>query len=439
MTTYIPQLFRRNASRASDVPPPVHPDLRDDELRRVAQAHADLDAPAMARRFGRAIANARLADVEAGRLLVLHVAREIRARLSVPISGFDAEPGDPFDAVLRAVRIIAADFLFLASRCEHAKRGSARHESSILLMGACDALAEAKVACDMLATSFRFDPVATATADEAASSLRNALAHLSTLGLGEGCDEAEAERRARVRLLRHASVDLEPIGPAALRRIERLAGNWFLLHSSMPRPGARRSPGDPLLTPLSSRDALYLRRAGSAAAIAYATFRDAPGFLGLLREVAMYERHLMAERSGSVVFTGSPLSNLVIRIQEEVQSGVAALPVLELRSEIGGIAGRFDTGDRPGIAILADLPARMARQYPEAVRIVPLQAGQHPLPSIDEARRQEVGLSFRTLEDALACIEIGDPETAQLFFSSEYSVSNRIGESMPEMPAPSPR
>ncbi|MFC6047449.1 hypothetical protein ACFPYM_06325, partial [Methylobacterium hispanicum] len=115
MASYIPQLFRRNAPSASNAPPPLHPDLRDDELRRVAQAHVDLDAPAMARRYGRAIANARLADVENGRLLVLHVAREIQARLSVPVPGFDPEPGDPFETVRRATSIVAEDFLTIAA------------------------------------------------------------------------------------------------------------------------------------------------------------------------------------------------------------------------------------------------------------------------------------------------------------------------------------
>lgn len=439
MTTYIPQLFRRNAPRASDVPPPVHPDLRDDELRRVAHAHADLDAPAMARRFGRAIGNARLADVEAGRLLVLHVAREIQARLAAPVPGFEAEPGDPFESVRRAARIVAEDFLTLASRCEYASRGAARQESAALLLGAFDALAEAKVACAMLADSFRSDPVAATAADETSTFLRDAILHLRALGLGDGCDEGEAERRARVRLLRHATVDLEPVGPAELRRIERLAGNWFLLSSSMPRAGSRKPAGDALLAPLTARDALNLRRAGAAAATAFAAFRDAPGFLGLLRQVAMYERHLLAARAGSTVFDGSPLSNLVLRIREEVRSGVAALPVLELRTEPGGISGRFDAGDLPGIAILDDMPARLSRQYPEAVRIVPLPAGQDSLPTIDEARRMGLGLSFRTLEDALACIEIGEPETVRLFFSGEYAVSNRIGEPAPDLRGPSPR
>ncbi|GJD90923.1 hypothetical protein BHAOGJBA_4467 [Methylobacterium hispanicum] len=392
----------------------------------------------MARRYGRAIANARLADVENGRLLVLHVAREIQARLSVPVPGFDPEPGDPFETVRRATSIVAEDFLTIAARCRTAARGPARLESSALLVGAFEALAEAKVACGMLAASFHFDPVAALAADEADSRLREARTQLEALGLGDGSDDAEIERRARIRLLRHASVDLEAVGTAELRRIERLAGNWFLLNSSMNLAVGRRVRGEALLAPLSSRDALNLRRAGAAAATAFAAFRDAPGFLGLLRQVAMYERHLLAARTGSPVFDGSPLSNLVLRIREEVRSGTATLPVLELRSEPGGIAGRFDTGDRPGIAILDDLPTRMSRQYPDAVRVVPLPVDQATLPHIDEARRLGVGLTFRTLGDALACVEIGDPETVRLFFSGEYAVANRIGGGVPEPGGPAP-
>ena len=421
------------------MPPPIHPELRDDEFRRVAQAHADLDAPSAARRYGRAIANARLADVENGRLLFLHLAREIQARLAVPVPGFEPEPGDPFETLRRATCIVGDDFLTIAARCRYAARGPARLDNSALLAGAFEALAEAKVACGMLAASFQFDPVAARAADEADQRLREARGQIDALGLGDGCDDAETERRARSRLLRHASVDLEPIGAAELRRIDRLAGNWFLLSSSMSLASGRKAGGETLLAPLSSRDALNLRRAGAAAATAFAALRDAPGFLGLLRQVAMYERHLTAVRTGSPVFDGSPISNLVLRIREEIRSGTAALPVLELRDEPGGIAGRFDTGDLPGIAILDDLPTRMSRQYPEAVRIVPLPAGQAPLPSIDEARRLGVGLTFRTLGDALACVEIGDPETARLFFSGEYAVANRIGDHRPEAGGPAPR
>lgn len=438
MATYCPPIFRRNATAAADTPPPLHADLRDDELKRLVHAHADIDGISNARRFSRAIANADLADIETGRLLILHVAREIAARLSTQVDGIRAESSrDPFIAVRQAVELVAADCGQLATLYEENTRDARRNEIAAMLLSAVDAVAEAKVATSILAESFEFDAVASACADVAASHLARLRARVLALGVDGPVADDELDERARLRLVKQASYDLDAIAPSELRRIERLAGNWYLLTASTPRVGSRK-PGSNLVPPLSTRDAVNLRRAGSAAAAAFGHLRDAPGFLGLLREVAMVERHREAAATGSTVFKGSPLANLNQRIREALRADAPALPRLVLRHAPGGIEGRFEVGDRMGIAILDDTSARLSHQYPRAVRIVPLPAHSVDLPTIEEARAAGVGLSFRTLEDALACIEIGDPDTVELFFDGDYAVVDRLDEPAPTPSAPSP-
>ena len=435
MAVYCPPTFRRNATPAADAPPPVHADLRDDELKRLAHAHAEIDIPSASRRISRAIANADLADVEAGRLLILHVSREIASRLNNQVEGIRSEASrDPFIAVRQAVDLVATDFEHLAARYKENAGDARAHDLAETLIGAAEVAAEAKVATAILAESFQFDTVAASCADAAASHLARIQARLVLLGLTRETSPDAADDAARLRLARQATRDLDALAPSELKRIERLAGNWYLLNASTPRTGSRKQGGG-LVPPLTARDALNLRRAAAAAATAFGHLRDEPGFLGLLRQVAMVERHREAATTGSTVFKGSPLANLNQRIRDALRTEAKPVPVLTLRREAGGVSGRFDDG-RTGIAILDDHPARLSPRYPEAVRIVPLAAHQTELPTIDEARAIGIGLSFRTLEDALACIEIGDPDTVRLFFSGDYAVVDRTDEPAPSATVP---
>lgn len=441
MAHYCPSIFRRNPQSAGDVPPPLHADLQDEEIKRLVHAHTDVDVASNARRYSRAVANADLGDVEAGRLLILHVAREISARLTTPVEGIRAEASrDPFVAVRQAVELVVGDCEQLAARYEANVRDSRRHEIAATLLAAVDVAAEAKVATAILAASFQYDAVATACANLAATHSERIRGRISSLGLDGTADDADPDQAARSRLARQASHDLDAIAPSELRRIERLAGNWYLLTASTPRRGSRKQ-GINLVPPLNTRDAVNLRRAAAAAAAAYAHLRDAPGFLGLLREAAMVERHREAAATGSTAFKGSPLANLNQRIREELRGDVPPLPVLVLRNAVGGVEGRFESGDRMGIAILDDHSARLSHRYPHAVRIVPLAPHRADLPSIEEARAVGIGLSFRTLEDALACIEIGDPDTVETFFDGGYVVVDRLDEPAPtaDRAAPAPR
>jgi hypothetical protein len=423
------------------VPPPLHAGLRDEEMKRLIHAHTDIDGASNSRRFSRAIANADLTEIEAGRLLILHVAREISARLNTPVEGIRAEASrDPFIAVRQAVELVVADCERLATRYEGNAHDSRRQEIAATLLAAADVAAEAKVATAILAASFEFDAVASACADVAATHLARIRARIETLGLDAAATETDLDEGARIRLAKQASHDLDAIAPSELRRIERLAGNWYLLTASTPRMGSRKQ-GSNLVPPLNTRDAVNLRRAGAAAAAAFAHLRDAPGFLGLLRETAMVERHREAAATGATVFKGSPLANLNQRIREALRGDAPTLPVLVLRNTEGGVEGRFESGERMGIAILDDHPARLSHQYPHAVRVVPLAPGRSDLPSIEEARAVGVGLSFRTLEDALACIEIGDPDTVEMFFDGDYAVVDRLDEPAPaaDRTGPAPR
>lgn len=441
MAPYCPSIFRRNPTPAADVPPPLHADLQDEEMKRLVHAQSDIDGASNARRFSRAVANADLADIETGRLLILHVAREISARLATPVEGIRAEASrDPFIAVRQAVELVVADCEHLAARYEDEGRDNRRHEIAATFLAAADVVAEAKVATAILAESFQFDSIASACAELAAAHLAKIRSRIVALGLDGAASETDLDEGARSRLAKQASHDLDAIAPSELRRIERLAGNWYLLTASTPRMGSRKQ-GSNLVPPLNTRDAVNLRRAGAAAAAAFAHLRDAPGFLGLLREAAMVERHREAATTGSTVFKGSPLANLNQRIREALRGDAPPLPVLVLRNVAGGVEGRFASGEGMGIAILDDHPARLSHQYPHAVRIVPLPPQRVDLPSIDEARAVGIGLSFRTLEDALACIEIGDPDTVEMFFDGDYRVVDKLDEPAPAayQPAPAPR
>lgn len=436
MAVYCPPTFRRNVTPAADAPPPVHADLRDDELKRLVHAHVEIDAPSASRRISRAIANADLADIEAGRLLILHVCREIASRLSNQVEGIRAEASrDPFIAVRQAVDLVRTDFEHLVGLYRNGAGDTRTHEIAEMLVGAAEVAAEAKVATSILADAFQSDSVAVSCAEAAARNLDRIQESLVALQLVPEMPGTRIEEAARIRLARQATRDLDAIAPSEIRRIERLAGNWYLLNASTPRAGSRKAGGG-LVPPLAVRDALNLRRAAAAAAAAFAHLRDEPGFLGLLRQVAMVERHREAAASGTTVFKGSPLANLNQRIRDALRIDAKPVPVLTLRREAGGVSGRFDDG-RIGIAILDDHSARLSPRYPDAVRIVPLAAHRADLPTIEEASAIGIGLSFRTLEDALACIEIGDPDTVRLFFDGDYAVADRTDEPVPVAPAAS--
>jgi len=440
VAVYCPPTFRRNAVSAADAPPPVHADLRDDELRRLVQAHVEIDVPSASRRISRAIANADLADIEAGRLLILHVCREIASRLTNQVEGIRAEASrDPFIAVRQAVDLVRTDFEHLVGLYRDGAGDARAHDLAELLTGVAEVAAEAKVATAILAEAFQSDTVAVSCADAAAHNLVRIRERLVALGVSPEMPGDRIDDAARIRLARQATRDLDAIAPSEIRRIERLAGNWYLLNASTPRAGSRKVGGG-LVPPLAARDALNLRRAAAAAAAAFAHLRDEPGFLGLLRQVAMVERHREAAASGTTVFKGSPLANLNQRIRDALRTEAKPVPVLTLRREAGGVSGRFDDG-RTGIAILDDHSARLSPRYPDAVRIVPLAAHRVDLPTIEEAAAAGIGLSFRTLEDALACIEIGDPDTVRLFFDGDYAVVDRTDEPVPVAPGatgPSP-
>lgn len=484
---------------ACSVAPPVHPDLLETELKRLSTAHFFLDDEAGMARFARAIAEASDAQIELGRLQILHLLKEISERMDTLTSRHPMVVGVPSqigEALRSAVEGIASDVVDLLRQADDTPRDKGTLKT---LTGALQTLAEAKRFTALLHAA---DPGNTEYAELAADAAgyfearaRDADSFRVSVGARYGHVPELLPASSRIasdaehRFTLQSKLDGAILTPDHLTRTRDDCGSRDLLWQASQSSLREKVMREGLHTELTANQAVDLRAKAVAIVETFNALFNQAGFLPLLRQGATLSRwrglngihdahdpgieHEIREyhrrsRAGlhrrtdeeyqkdldrlpgdrdrwrtegrSYLSASFALDEIVTSALSDYLDG--ARPVLVLRTDrtTGAMVGTFrGEGSESVLAIYPD----KLEKYPGAVFAVTLDkaevaAGLPDLSSIrDEAwvGGPRKGTNYYGMEDALGCLAGGDVYSQTFFFGRQVAV---IDETSIDWDPPSP-
>lgn len=486
---------------AVSVAPPVHPDLLETELKGLSTAHFFMDDPIRMARFAKAIAEADDAQIELGRLQILHVLKEIvermdRMRFEHPMA---VHASDRIGEALRSVvEGIANDVVDLLRQADETPRDKGTFRN---LAGALQTLAEAKRFTTLLSEAdpdnAEFAELAADAADQFEARARDADRLRATVGPRYDHvadllpDSTRIVAEAEHRFTLQTGVDGAILTPDHVTRTMHDCGDRDLLWHASQGGLREKAIREGMHRVLPAHEAAALRSAAAAIVTTFNALFNQPGFLPLLRqgstlsrwkglngihdahdpgiehEIREYHRRsrkgihrrdeaeyqkeldkLPADRArwrtdGRKYLTAAfALDDLVSGALRGYLDGTR--PVLVLRTDpvTGATVGSF-RGDAEG-TVLAIYPDNL-KGHPGAVFAVTLDAAEvaSGLPDLAVIRDEawaggpRKGTNYHGIEDALGCIAGGDAYSQTFFFGREVAVIDETGTDW-EPPSPAP-
>lgn len=485
--------FRNGTGRimAVSVAPPVHPDLLGTELKGLSAAHFFMDDSVRMARFAQAILEADDAQIELGRLQILHVLKEIaermdRMRFDHPMTvGASDQIGEGLRTVVEG---IAGDVVDLFRQADETPRdrGALRY-----LAGALQTLAEAKRFTALLHEA---DPQNIEYAELAADAARHFDARArdadrlrSTVGprYGHVAEMLPASTRiaadAEHRFTMQTGLDGAILTPDHVLRTMQDCGDRDALWLASQGGLREKSIEEGRHVVLTARESTALRTKAAAIVTAFNALFNQPGFLPLLRqgsalarwkglngihdshdpavEHEIRESHRRSRRGlwqrdeaelrkeleklpadrerwraeGRKYLSASfALDELVAGALRGYVDGTKPVLVLRTDPATGATVGTL-RGDDAG-SVLAIYPDNL-KGHPGAVFAVTLEAaevaaGLPDLASIKDeawAGGPRKGTNYSGLEDALGCIAGGDHYSQTYFFGRQVAVIDETG------------
>lgn len=486
---------------AVSVAPPVHPDLLDTELKGLSTAHFFMDDPVRLARFAKAIAEADDAQIELGRLQILHILKELvermdRMRFAHPLS---VDSAVRICGSLRSVvEGIAGDVVDLLRQADETPRdkGALRY-----LAGALQTLAEAKLFTGLLheadPDNAEYAQLAADAAEHFEARARDADRLRATVGprYGHVAELLPVSSRiaadAEHRFTLQAGLDGAILTPDHITRTMHDCGDRDLLWRASQAGLREKAIREGMHRVLTADDAAALRAKAAEIVTTFNALFNEPGFLPLLRqgstlsrwkglngihdahdpgvehEIREYHRRsragihrrdeaeyqkeldeLPADRErwrteGRKYLSASfALDDLVSGALRGYLDGTRPVLVLRTDPATGATVGTF-RGDEEG-SVLAIYPDKL-ESHPGAVFAVTLDAAEvaSGLPDLASIRDEawadgpRKGTNYSGIEDALGCIAGGDAYSQTFFFGRQVAVIDETGTDW-EPPSPAP-
>ncbi|GJD90921.1 hypothetical protein BHAOGJBA_4465 [Methylobacterium hispanicum] len=476
---------------AVSVAPPVHPGLLETALKGLSTAHFFMDDSERMAQFARAISEADDAQIELGRLQILHVLKEIaermdRMRFDHPMSvGASDQIGEALRSVVEGIAGDVVDLLRQADETPRDK-GTLRY-----LAGALQTLAEAKRFTALLheadPRNAEYAELAADAAGHFEARARDADRLRTTVGprYGHVTEMLPASTRiateADHRFTLQAELDGAILTPDHVLRTMQDCGDRDTLWRASQGGLREKAIKDGRHVVLPARDAAALRTKAAAIVTAFNALFNQPGFLALLRQGSalsrwkglngIHDAHDPAVEHEIRESHRGSRRGLWRRDEAELRKELDQLPAdrerwrTEGRKHLsasfvleelvsGALRGHLD-GTKPVLVLRTD-PATGATVgtlrgddagsvlaiyrdglvgYPGAVFAVTLDAVEVAagLPDLAGIRDQawvggpRKGTNYYSLEDALGCIAGGDAYSQTFFFGRQVAVVDETG------------